>query len=317
MNLKKPKFWDYKKPNILSFLLLPFTLPVKINNFLNKSNNKHNNNRKIKTICIGNIYVGGTGKTPSTIKINQVLKKLNYKTIFIKKFYNNSLDEQILLKKNGEVLAHNKRINSLNIANSNGYDVAIFDDGLQDGSIEYDLKFVCFNIKKFIGNGLLIPAGPLREKIDSLKKYDAVLLNGNNDNTDEIISEIKKQNKDIKIFETTYTLTDQGLLNRDDKYIAFAGIGIPKNFYETLTNNGFNIVKFLEYADHYEYKYDDIEKINNIAKTFNAKIITTEKDYLRIKQNQLQEQINDIQFIKIELKIKNEIELINFLKTNL
>ena len=316
MKLKKPKFWDYKKPNIFSFLLLPFTLIVRINNFFKKLK-KNNINKKIKTICIGNIYIGGTGKTPSVIKVNQILKKLNYKTVFIKKYYKDSIDEQILLEKNGKTITYKKRSHSLNVANTSGHEVAIFDDGLQDSSIKYDLKFVCFNIQNFIGNGFLIPAGPLREKIDSLKKYDAVLLNGNNENSNEPILEIKKNNKDIKIFESTYTLTNLDLFNKKNKYVAFAGIGIPMNFYKTLTNNGLNIIKFLEYPDHYDYSYNDIEKIKNKAKNLEAEIITTEKDYLRMEKNQILDIKKDIQIAKMELKIKNEDELINFLKNYL
>ena len=78
MILKKPDFWNKKKPNIFSFLLIPFTLPIRINNFLlNKF--KKTKSKKIYSICIGNIYIGGTGKTPTTIKLYQILKK------FIKK----------------------------------------------------------------------------------------------------------------------------------------------------------------------------------------------------------------------------------------
>ena len=315
MKLKKPKFWDYKKPSIFSFLLQPFTIPFRINNFFKEIKKNNEKYKKIKTICVGNIYIGGTGKTPLAIKINQILKVLNYRTTFIKKFYNESIDEQILLGKNGNcIVANVNRIQALDDAIYNNYDVAIFDDGLQDNSINYNLKFVCFNIKSFIGNGLLIPAGPLREKINSLKKYDAVFLNGNNENTHEIILEIKKQNKDINIFETSYTLTNTETLNKKNKYIAFAGIGIPTNFYKTLTNNGFNILKFLEYPDHYEYSYNDIEKIKNTAKILRAEIITTEKDYLRIENMNAKELLKNIYFTKMELKIKNESELINFLK---
>ena len=77
MNFKKPKFWDLQKPNILSFILLPFTIILKINNFL--LNLKKESDYNIKTICVGNIYVGGTGKTPSTIKLYDILKNNNFK----------------------------------------------------------------------------------------------------------------------------------------------------------------------------------------------------------------------------------------------
>ena len=214
-------------------------------------------------------------------------------------------------------MANPNRLKALNSAINNNYDVAIFDDGLQDVSIDYHIKFVCFNTANFIGNGLLIPAGPLREKINSLKNYDAVFLNGNNEDTTKIALTIKKQNKDIKIFESVYTLIDLDLLNKKNRYIAFAGIGIPDNFYKTLVNNNFQILKFLKYPDHYEYKDIDLKKINDLAKDLDAKIITTEKDFLRISRNQKFEFEVNIQFAKMQLKIKNEENLINFMKTKI
>jgi tetraacyldisaccharide 4'-kinase len=321
MKLKKPKFWDYKRPNIFSLLLLPFTIPIIINNFLNKLKKKNNNhiqnkdNYNLKTICVGNIYVGGTGKTPSAIKLNQILINLKYKTVFIKKNYKESYDEYKLLEKYGNVLSHSKRIESLVEANKIS-DIAIFDDGLQDCSIDYDLKFVCFNAKNFIGNGMLIPSGPLREKITSLKKYDAVLLNGNNENSDKIISKIRKENRNIKIFESTYKLVNLDNLDKKNRYIAFAGIGIPTNFYTSLIDSGINIVKFLEYPDHWKYDYEELKKIINIAKNMNAKIITTEKDYSRLENYNIPQKEN-IQFVKMELEIKDEDKLINYLKMNI
>ena len=97
MNLKKPKFWDYKYPNIIAYLFLPLAYLIQ---FLKISQKKNNNkNLKIKTICVGNIYIGGTGKTSLSIKINEILNKKKIKSCFVKKFYKNQIDEQKLLKK--------------------------------------------------------------------------------------------------------------------------------------------------------------------------------------------------------------------------
>ncbi|MDA9769018.1 tetraacyldisaccharide 4'-kinase [Candidatus Pelagibacter sp.] len=323
MKLKKPKFWDYKKPNFLSYLLLPLTLPIRINNLINTIKKiikvnfiKSHHNYKYKTICVGNIYLGGTGKTPLAIKLSEILNNLNYKTVFIKKFHKDTSDETHLLKKNGEVLIYKDRINSLSVKN-NFYDVAIFDDGLQDSSLMYDLSFVCFNNKNFIGNGMLIPAGPLREKINSIKKYDAIFLNGNSDHTNETISKIIKYNKNIKIFESTYVLTNLDIFDKTKKYVAFAGIGMPMNFYNLLNENKLNIIKFLDYPDHYLYTKNDIKKIKDIAKNLDAEILTTEKDYSRIQLEYKDELDKDIKFVKMKLSIKNEKELINFIKEKL
>ena len=313
IKLKKPKFWDYKKPNLLSYILLPFTLPIIINNFFLSLKNKNSTNQKIKKICIGNIYVGGTAKTPLTIRIYQILNNLNFKTATIKKFYSDHVDEQKLLAQKTKLYTLKSRKKALNMAIKDNVDVAIFDDGLQDWSINYDLKFVCFNNKRWIGNGLLIPAGPLREKIKSILKYDAVFINGNeNDNSDLKIL-IKKYNKDIQIFETFYKANNIDQFDISDKYIIFSGIGNPDNFKETLIINNFIIVKEIIFPDHYKYTQADIENIKLQAKNLNAKILTTEKDFMKINLDKNK----DINFLKIELIIKNEEELISFLKLSI
>ena len=313
MKLKKPRFWDYKKPNFISYLLLPFTFPLIINNFFLKLKKNNTNNSKIKKICIGNIYVGGTAKTPLTIKIYQILNSLKFKTATIKKFYTNHIDEQKMLTEKTKLYCLKDRNMALDKAIKDNNDVVIFDDGLQDKSINYDLEFVCFNNIKCIGNGLLIPAGPLREKINSIKKYDAIFINGNEVDNSDFKSLIKKYNKDIKIFESTYSPINIEKFDINERYLVFSGIGNPESFKEILVKNKFNIIKEIIFPDHYNYTQNDIDGIKTQAKKLNATIITTEKDYTKINSSNY----DDIKFLQIDLKIENEIELINYLKINL
>jgi len=172
MKLKKPRFWDNSRPNLYSYLLLPLSYFVKVINYFKANLKKKNSNINIKTICVGNIYLGGTGKTSLAIKINQILKEKKLKSCFVKKFYKNQLDEQNILKKNGKLFIHKSRKNALENAEKENFEIAVFDDGLQDGTIYYDKKIVCFNTINWIGNGMTIPSGPLRESIHSLKKYE-------------------------------------------------------------------------------------------------------------------------------------------------
>jgi tetraacyldisaccharide 4'-kinase len=310
MKLKKPNFWDYKKPNLLSYLLLPLTIPIILNNFfINRQNKK--NIKKIKSICLGNIYVGGTAKTPLSIKMVQLLEKLNYKTAIIKKFYTNQFDEQKLINNKNKLYSNHKRWQSLDEAVKDGIEIAIFDDGLQDKSLSYDLSFVCFNSEKWVGNGFLIPAGPLREKIESISKYDAVFFNGNEEDISTQKQEIKKYNPNIKIFESHYSPINIKKFNINDKYIIFSGIGNPDSFKKTLTNHKINIIKEINFPDHYSYTSKDINQIKFVAKNLDAKIITTEKDYVKISSK---DSIG-IEFLKIDMIIKNESELINFIKS--
>ena len=305
MKLKKPKFWDHKKPSFFSYLLLPFSIILGLITKI-KSKPKFSNS-KIKTICVGNIYIGGTGKTSLAIKIKEILDKNNIKACFIKKFYSNQTDEQKLLSKNGTLFSNLKRINALNEAIAEGFEVAIFDDGLQDSSIKYDLEIVCFNNLNWIGNGLTLPSGPLRENINNLKSYENVFLNGNEESLIAIKEQIKRINPNININSGKYTPLNIGEFDKDQNYLVFSGIGNHKTFVEMLKNNKLKIVSDLEYPDHYQYSKKDFDEIIINAKKFNAHIITTEKDYLRLENLNR----NEIFYVKSSLDVSDEKNLTN------
>ena len=311
MKLKKPKFWDHKKPSFFSYLLLPFSIILGLITKI-KSKPKFSNS-KIKTICVGNIYIGGTGKTSLAIKIKEILDKNNIKACFIKKFYPNQTDEQKLLSKNGTLFSNLKRITALNEAIAKGFEVAIFDDGLQDSSIKYDLEIVCFNNLNWIGNGLTLPSGPLRENINNLKSYENVFLNGNEESLIAIKEQIKRINPNININSGKYIPLNIGEFDKDQNYLVFSGIGNHKTFVEMLKNNKLKIVSDLEYPDHYQYSKRDFDEIIINAKKFNAHIITTEKDYLRLENFNR----NEILYVKSSLVISDEKSLTNkLLKLN-
>ena len=279
MILKKPKFWDFKKPSTLAYLLLPISYLFKlIRLFKIESNIKKS---KIKTICVGNIYLGGTGKTSLSIKINEILSEKKIKSCFVKKFYLTQFDEQKLLESRGKLFTSPKRIDAINIAENEGYDVAILDDGLQDSSINYDLRFVCFNNINWIGNGFTIPAGPLRESINNLKNYKHIFLNGNLENLDNIKKHIYKINPNINLYIGKYVPLDIEKFNKDKNYLVFSGIGNHQTFISMLREYKFNVVKDIEFPDHYKYNNFDINKIQKLSDTLNCQIITTEKDYLK------------------------------------
>ena len=300
MNLKKPKFWKLKNPNFIAYLLYPISfIIILINSFQNKTNKKK---FKIKTICIGNIYLGGTGKTSLSIKLNKILNKKNLKSCFIKKFYKNQLDEQKLLKKNGKLFIAPKRIDAIQQAENENYDIAILDDGLQDNSIKYDVSFVCFNNLNWIGNGMIIPSGPLRENIKSLKKYNQVFINGNLENIDQLSEEILKINSNLIIHLGKYEIINLNEFKKDEKYLIFSGIGNHETFVSMFKKAQLNVLKEIEFPDHYNYEKKDIDKIISEASDLNCTIVTTEKDSLRMNDTYL----DKIKVIKSELKIIDE-----------
>ena len=305
MNLKKPNFWD--KKNLLTYIFLPLTIITHIINFFKKLTNKKK--FKVKTICIGNIFIGGTGKTSLSILINQILKK-KFKTVFIKKNYISQKDEINLLKKNGDIISKSSRISSLELAEKRKYDFAILDDGLQQKNIEYDLKIACFNSSEYIGNGFVIPAGPLRESIKEIKNYDIIFLNGSIKSSKKIFKQIKSLNKNIEILEGKYVPQNAHTFNKNKNYLMFCGIGNPIEFEKTLLKNKFRLQKKFIFADHHNFSYEEITFLKKIAKKNELEIITTEKDYLRLNSKQKK----NIKFLKINLKINklNKIKKILF-----
>ena len=307
MQIKKPFFWNEK--NIISFALYPFTLITFLINLIKSFSSKKK--YSIKTICVGNIYIGGTGKTPLCIEINKILKN-RFKTVFIKKNYSNQLDEQNILKSNGKLISYKNREIGLEVAKKNKFDLAIFDDGLQDKSINYDISIACFNSSSGIGNGYLLPAGPLRENISILKNYDAIFLNGEK-KSKKFSFIFSKINPKLKIFEANYIPINIKKLNINRNFLFFCGIGNPEEFKRTLKKYKFKIKKEFTFPDHFNFSNEQINKIKEIAKNKKLEIITTEKDYLRLNERNKK----GIKFLKITLKIKNAKKFSKFLKERL
>ena len=267
MKIIKPVFWSEK--NFLSLLLYPLTVLTFLINLIKKFSVKKK--FSIKTICIGNICVGGTGKTPLSIKIDKILKK-KYKTVFVKKKYSDQSDEQSLLRSNGNLICTNYRDNGLKIAQKLKYDVAIMDDGLQEKSIKYDLTIACFNTSEGIGNGLLLPAGPLRENISAIKNYDAIFLNGEKKNK-KLFLLLKKINNNLKIFEGKYVPLNIKNFNDNlknfitnykkefDQRIIFPGIREKEmyNFYKNYIQQEVDQIYIVD-----DKFFESSKKINNI-----------------------------------------------------
>jgi len=312
MSLKKPIFWDLKKPTLLSNLLYPFSYLVRFNNFINERKLKKKND-KIKTICIGNIYLGGTGKTPTSIEVYNLTKKINKKIAIGKKYYPAHNDENTILKNISNLILEKSRFDIIQKAIKRKIKIIIFDDGLQDKEIDYDLKFVCFHSNNWIGNGRIIPSGPLRELKESLKKYDGVFLQNSfkPNMANSVIKSIKKINPGINIFKTKYQPINLNKLNRNKKYLIFSGIGNPENFKNLLLKNKIKIIKELKFPDHYNYTDNDIMQIKKMARSLKAEIVTTEKDYIKLNSNNKK----NIKCLYVRIKILNQMKLVNYIKS--
>ena len=314
MILKKPKFWDFKKPNFLAYLLYPFSILVEIYNIISSFIPKKKFT-EIKTMCVGNLYIGGTGKTPTTLFLYNFLKKMNINPVTAKKFYMNQIDEQKFLNDHSNFISCDNRKETIKKAIEMKFDTIIFDDGLQEKWIDYDIKFACFDSEKWIGNGHLIPSGPLREKINALKNYHGIFLKIVNEdsNLDYIYNKIRDINPKIEVFESSIEIKNISKFNIGKNYIMFSGIGNPDSFKNLLLKNRFKIIEEITFPDHYKDQDKDILEIIDKANFNNAEIITTEKDFKRIPEN-FKEKIS---FLEINMKIKDENKLIQFFKNML
>ena len=309
MKLKKPKFWDLKQISLWALLLTPFAflfqLVLLLEIFFKKPKNF-----SVPVICVGNIYLGGTGKTPLTLELFKIIKSIGKNPGFIKKGYDYLDDEIKMLEKIGKVYTDKSREKAINSLISSNYNVAILDDGFQDYSIKKNFSILCFNSRQLIGNGFTIPSGPLRESIKSLKRADCVLINGEKNIKFE--NKINKFNKNIKIFYSKYKLLDtDGIQNK--KVIALAGIGNPENFFDQLKEKNIDLIKTYSYPDHHNYSKKELKNIIDESEKNNAVIVTTEKDYSRMN-----EEIKlIIKCIKVDLEIENKNDFINLIKSKI
>jgi len=302
MKLFKPKFWKSNK-NFFTVLLIPLSLIAWIYIILKKTfiqKVKFN----IPVICVGNIFIGGTGKTPLSIHIARKLSENGKNPAIVRKYYKSHKDEhKMIISYYNKLILNLNRSKGIYEALEKGYDAVILDDGFQDYKIKKNLSIICFNSNQLIGNGYLFPSGPLRESLGSLRNANILIING--DRSLDFEQKILKIQKDLKIYYSNYKpLNIQEFKNK--KLLVISGIGNPENFFKILKDNQMNIQKKMVYPDHYEFTKNEMLKIIEYAKKNDFQIVMTEKDYYKIKDFSLE----NIKYLKVKLEIEKEEEFI-------
>ena len=318
--ISQPKFW--KSRNFISDILLPLSFfYILISSFKNYFKKKFHS--KLTIICVGNLTIGGSGKTPTVIYIAELLKTINYNVTILLKGYGGALKGPLrVTKKNtssdvgDEALLHS-RINETWISNirSKGVqliegvdkdnNLIIMDDGLQNNSVEKDINIAVFDGEEGIGNGRIIPSGPMRENLKfGLKNIKIVLIIG--EDKTNITNLIKLTNSKITIFHATFEPDIKIIKNFKNKnIIAFAGIGFPNKFYHLLKKMHFNILETKDFPDHHIYKKNELNILVQKSKLLNATLVTTEKDYVKIDEMEDEIKRNILPF-PVKLKIQKE-----------
>ncbi len=316
------KIW-YKKNvffTLLSILILPFSFLYFLIFYI-KQNLTIENEFTTPIICFGNINIGGTGKTSTLLSLLPELIKAKPKLVILLRGYKGTIksthkvdpshdtaltvgDEALLYANNFKTFISSNRLKAIKkIIKSENPDLIILDDGFQDKRIKKNKNIILINGNRGLGNGLLLPSGPLREiSLLAFKKTDTIILIGEDHTGFKNRYQNQINKKDL--FTGKIVSLENGL---NKNFLAFSGIGNNESFFNTLEKNNYNVVKKLNFPDHYQYSKKEIEGIICTAKQNDLIPITTEKDIKRISPP-LKSQIK---YLKIQIEIDNKDNLVN------
>lgn len=271
----------------------------------------------IPVICVGNINIGGSGKTPTAIAIAQRLLSRGFEPHFVSRGYGGQLhgpvrvdeqshnaadvgDEPLLLAAFAPTWISKDRAAGVAAAQKAGAHAIILDDGYQNPSVGKDISIVVVDAGVGFGNGLVFPAGPLRERIsDGLKRADVMLTIGP-DRAQKQFNETWPQLVDVPKVRGELVPLETGMDWRGLRVMAFAGIGHPEKFFETLKNLGANLVGAQTLDDHQPYSPAMISRLGQQAQRLDAQLVTTEKDAARLPAEFLSQVLSLVVRLEIE-----------------
>lgn len=246
---------------------------------------------RAKVICVGNLTVGGSGKTPVAVALVRILQGLGFRPTVLARGYGGRFpgpafvdanlhtaadvgDEPLLLARTAPVVVSRDRRAGATLADTNGADAIVMDDGHQNFSLAKDLSIVVVDSEYGFGNGCVLPAGPLREPpAEGLARADAVVLVGDGSPALPAFSGPVVRARLVPCDEADW---------KGQKVIAFAGIGRPEKFFATLRSLGAVLADAIGFADHHVYGASEIAHLKERAERKNAMLITTEKDFVRL-----------------------------------
>ena len=318
--INTPSFWI--KKNLFSFLLSPlsiiYLLGLKIYEFFSDEVNVG-----VPIICVGNLVTGGSGKTPVTIELRKLLNKKHSKIFVLTRGYKGDLkgpmivskkssyldvsDEVIIHAKNGlTCMSKNKKLGAY-LCKKKGADLILMDDGLQSKDIKKNFKILVVDANFGFGNKYVLPAGPLRQTINSaIDKCDVILII-----KDENKVDVLETNRHKNIFYAEKIIKLKKLKNK--QIFVFSGLGNNDNFVNKLKKLDVNIRIIKKFPDHHKYSYKEISDIVRVAKEKKLSVVCTEKDYVKIPQK-FKKYIN---VAYLEIKIFSPHKLIKLINNKL
>lgn len=294
--MKAPAFWESR--GWRSTLLLPAAeIYCAVGRFLR--NRKAIFRASVPVICVGNLTAGGTGKTPMVIKILQKFSENGVLVHAVSRGYGGSEvgplavevgtheaaqvgDEPLLIASYAPTWIARNRAAGVRAAIEGGAQAVVLDDGFQNPSVEKDLSLIVVDAGYGFGNRRCIPAGPLRERVEEgMARADALVLIGEPDNPwpDEFHGKSVLR----AVFEPRFS----GISLEGARVLAFAGIGRPEKFFDTVRQQGATIVDSETFPDHYVYSRSIIERLIARAEAQDLMLVTTEKDAIKLPRDTL------------------------------
>lgn len=321
--MKTPDFW-YKDGSLPAKLLSPlgglYHVGATILSFCGRTYRA-----SVPVLCVGNVTVGGSGKTPTTITLVKILHEMGYTPHIISRGYKAAIprthrvlptdsaeqvgDEALLLVKAAPTWIGPDRVPSCKSAIEQGADVLILDDGLQSNRIHKDLTFLVLDGHQSLGNEKIFPAGPLRMPWKKgLKEADGIVVIHKNEKVKKLLKSALESAKEKPIFCGNFYTK---LPIPPQKIIAFAGIGYPEKFKIYLESLKFEVIKFFPFPDHYAYTKKDIDRLTAAQKKYGVALLTTEKDAVKLPT------IPHLYTLPISLVFEKEEALKTFLRESL
>ncbi len=322
-----PEFWKNKSAitSAAPDLLVPFSV---IYYLFNMIRDKYIKKEKVSkpVICVGNFVAGGAGKTPTCIAIAKILIARGKKVVFISRGYggfkkgnikvdlnssshNEVGDEPLLLSRIAPTWVGNDYVSLANATiESENPDIIIMDDGFHNPRLIKDFAILVIDGEYGFGNGFVLPAGPLRAPVgQSLDKARAVICIG--EDKQDVIKFVETLRP--VFFASLEPVKGTDVTNMS--LVAFAGIGRPEKFFNTLRSIGANIADEVKFEDHYSYSSADMESLKQRAENLQAKLITTEKDFVRIPE----EYKNDIMVLPVEVRFEDSNSLLQIIESQI
>ena len=325
--MKTPKFWySSQKNSLCASLLTPFAgIYERASNLYRERSNPRAVSAPV--ICLGNLVAGGSGKTPTAIALIKLLRDTNFflSPAFVTRGYKGKIvgpervddsnnaafwgDEALLLARSATTYVSANRYEGAEAAIFGGADAVILDDGLQNYDLQKTISFAVMDGRMGFGNERVIPAGPLRQPLeDGIERTDAFILIG-----EDVRDSLSKIPADKPVFRANIKVRDNIDLPRLP-YVAFCGIGFPEKFKATIDELKVDCVGFNAFADHHAYTMDDMSKLVEEALEKKARLLTTEKDFVRLPDFAKKSLID---VLPIEIIFDNPDSILDFIRSRI